>query len=832
MNKYFLCSILIALTATACTLDDRNICPRENCECFIDNNGKPQLTNCSQYIPEHSHATGCDYEQQCTFDCDEGYILSVSDDRSACIPKDAGCDSNQFKTPLCSDNNLMACNASTNRWTPLHLCTKGCDKDHCISTCNENEIGTHRCLDDGTTYQVCKPNTYELVWTDSPCPSGCNPETNECDSHEECKNGLSANGEGCTPWIECSEDTIVIDVGLPKTIRLYYYGASGLPETGAQFTLQPTTENCISLSRNDPISGPNGTELILTPGPTPCNTDLIIKAEGVQTSLSVPVTVREPKDDNKNNMFDVLELASKQNEPCRTDEDCSGDIPGFCNSVIDMRCDTPCKSDSDCISDQFYCRHDNRCSAKAFETIWDVPEDNKKLVLPTQYATECNFDIDWGDENIDSFPTCPGKNIEHSYAKAGQYHVKITGTYKNWAFTDDKKIKTNPACDNFRGVVSYGPVGLAGIKFYVFFKCKNNDYAVRPLDIPDPAELTNMAYMFSGNEKFNQPIEYWDTSNVTNLSHAFEDASIFNRPIGNWNTSKVTTLNNAFRNAKEFNQDLDGWDTSSVEHMQEVFSSASSFNGKISNWNTSKAIKMSKMFLNAESFNQDLNDWDVSNATTMSAMFQNAKAFNGMITNWNTHKVTNMSDMFNGAEAFNQPLEWDVGMVTTMNRMFANAKSFNETLEFAFNLSCTFDNMFDGAASFNHPSINNWDVSNGKRFVYMFKNAKAFNQPLQNWRPNASSMEGMFNGAESFNQNISIWNPPDAHLIHHFFQGAKNYDQPLEWDLPTLADSTNVSNMFKDTKLSKENYCKTVKGKSIEKYANALGVDYDPADCP
>lgn len=830
MNKHFFFPVLIALIATGCALDDTNVCSKDDCECFIDNDGTPVLSSCTQYIPEHAHATGCSGSNKCVFECDEDYVQSEFENTVTCIREDIGCNPNRFPSPICRENNLSKCDQDTGLWKTLFQCSEGCSEDHCQNTCNEDEIGNNRCLE-GNKFQTCTHNDYENIWKISnECKFGCDPQTNQCNERVECKKGLADNAKDCIPWIESSDESIEIDITLDKIITLYYFGKNGTLEAGRTFTLDVSTENCIELSRDTLKSSDTGTELTIKALNTTCNTKLIISADNVQNALSIPVTVREPKDDNHNNMFDVLELASKQNEPCRTDEDCAGDIPGFCDSFIGFKCSTPCNENS-CIGDQFYCRSDRRCAAKAFETIWEIPEDDKTLVLPTQYATECNFDIDWGDGKTNSFPTCPGENIEHQYAKAGQYYIKITGTYDNWAFVK-KEYPNTDFCKHFKGVISFGPVGLAGKGYWVFYNCKNYDHTAPTSDIPDATKLTNMAYMFMGNTKFNQDISNWDTSNVTNLSHAFENASAFNQPIGNWNTSKVTTINYAFRNATEFNQDLNGWDTANVEHMQEVFSFTSSFNGKISKWNTSKVENMSKMFLNAKSFNQDLNEWDVSNVTTMSAMFSGTTAFNGKITDWKPEKVTNMSDMFNGAEAFNQPLEWDLKQVSTMSKMFANTKAFNQALIFTFGTNCSFKSMFSGAEKFNHESINNWDVSKGIDFRYMFKDTKAFNQPLANWRPEDNSMDGMFQGAESFNQNISSWNPKHAKNIGHFFDGAKNYNQPLDWNFNSVASDSNVLDMFKDTKLSKENYCTTVKDKNIEKYANALGVDYKPADCP
>ena len=51
----------------------------------------------------------------------------------------------------------------------------------------------------------------------------------------------------------------------------------------------------------------------------------------------------------------------------------------------------------------------------------------------------------------------------------------------------------------------------------------------------------------------------WDTSKVTNMSYMFTSADGFNQDIGNWNVSSVTDFDSMFKSNDNFNQDLSGW---------------------------------------------------------------------------------------------------------------------------------------------------------------------------------------------------------------------------------------------------------------------------------
>ena len=131
MNKHFFFPVLIALIATGCALDDTNVCSKDDCECFVDNDGTPVLSSCPQYIPEHAHATGCSGSNKCVFECDEDYVQSEFENTVTCIREDIGCNPNRFPSPICRENNLSKCDQDTGLWKTLFQCSEGCSEDHC-----------------------------------------------------------------------------------------------------------------------------------------------------------------------------------------------------------------------------------------------------------------------------------------------------------------------------------------------------------------------------------------------------------------------------------------------------------------------------------------------------------------------------------------------------------------------------------------------------------------------------------------------------------------------------------------------------------------------------
>ena len=82
-------------------------------------------------------------------------------------------------------------------------------------------------------------------------------------------------------------------------------------------------------------------------------------------------------------------------------------------------------------------------SDRPFITTWETTTTNETITIPTSNTSTYNYDIDWGDGNIDTNVT---GNITHMYTTPGIQTVSITGTfpriYFNGLAVDRDKILT------------------------------------------------------------------------------------------------------------------------------------------------------------------------------------------------------------------------------------------------------------------------------------------------------------------------------------------------------------------------------------------------------
>ena len=562
-----------------------------------------------------------------------------------------------------------------------------------------------------------------------------------------------------------------------------------------------TAENdpvsCVKDDEADPCDGvtcsDHGTCTLDTEGAALCVCDTgYVNASATECEVEII-------DIDGNYMKDIYDTAPDHGKSCISEHD-KGCSTGFCDSFMGYKCSTKCTDDSQCVSSDYFCRNDGRCAPKVFESVWKVSTDDSTLFFPGGSGDTCNYTIDWGDGATDSYTSCEEYH-SHTYASAGTYNIKVTGTINKWSCDTFVNANLDPSiCDTFCndaeddviyamcmeacgktqraicgndlsmdgivdkfpvliGIESFGPVGLTSRSF----ANANQLTYVSSKDIPNANTLTDMGHMFSGAVLFNSDIGNWDTSQTQTMSYMFYGASSFNQSLSAWDTSNVTRMDYMFCYASAFNGDISGWDTSNVTGMGYMFDGASAFNQPLNSWNTSKVKDMRFMFVDAKSFNQPLHSWDTSNVESMSRMFSYATSFNQPLNSWNVAKVTSMEGMFINAKEFNQSLsDWDVSNVTSMEDMFNKAASFNGELDWKSK------------------------VSKVKRMGCMFKNATAF--------------EG---------KGLSSWSTTaDLYVIEEIFAGAQNFNVDLtNW---TVTGVTNYTDAFKDSGLISENFTKMV----------------------
>ena len=399
----------------------------------------------------------------------------------------------------------------------------------------------------------------------------------------------------------------------------------------------------------------------------------------------------------------------------------------------------------------------------AFVTTWEIAAANETITIPTkggEEASDYDFWINWGDDTPPQRFTGDDPNPPHTYAAAGTFTVKITGTFPHFYLNNNAEIK-----DKLLSVEQWGNIAWESM-VNMFYGASN--LTLDTTDTPDLSSVTNMSFMFFGASAFNQDISGWNVDSVTNMNSMFFGASAFNQDIGDWNVSGVTSMEAMFRDASAFNQDIGDWNVSGVTSMESMFFGATAFNQNIGGWNVSGVTSMEAMFLNAIAFNQNIGEWNVDSVTNMTFMFFNTNAFNQDIGDWNVDSVTSMASMFTSAIAFNQDIgDWNVSNVENMSNMFNNATAFDQ-------------------------DIGGWNVSGVTDMRFMFRRATSFDQDIGGWNVSGVTyMNNMFNNATSFNQDMSGWNVSMvanmSNMLDNSGLSTYHYEELLiAWDTLTL----------------------------------------------
>ena len=210
-----------------------------------------------------------------------------------------------------------------------------------------------------------------------------------------------------------------------------------------------------------------------------------------------------------------------------------------------------------------------------FFTAWRTTGANESITIPTT-GSGYSYTVDWGDGGMDT-DTYTG-NATHTYADAGDYTVRISGSFPRIYFN------AGDGNANSNSIIAINQWGTGQWTSMEGAFSGATNLVGEATDSPDLSQVTNMWGMFRHAENFNQDIGDWDVSNVESMGTAFEYAENFNQDIGDWNVSNVTNMTFMFANATDFNQGIGGWDVSSVTDMSNMFNNTPVFSQNLGVW--------------------------------------------------------------------------------------------------------------------------------------------------------------------------------------------------------------------------------------------------------
>ncbi len=261
---------------------------------------------------------------------------------------------------------------------------------------------------------------------------------------------------------------------------------------------------------------------------------------------------------------------------------------------------------------------------------------SNQFIIPTATGTY-NYDVDWGDGNFSSGVT---SGVQHTYASAGTYTIKISGLFPRIYFngaggSDAQKLLE---IQNW-GIIAWGPDIRDSFEGCVNMQLTAND-------VPDLSGTSNMLNFFNACTIFtgNNSMQNWDVSTIGNLNYVFQNT--------------------------QFNIDISSWNTNNLQNMRQTFQNTP-FNHDISSWNVSKVATFVQCFFGC-SINQNLGAWNLKTSGT------------------------NLSNIFNGSAM--SIANYTDTLVGWANNVFVNGGPLNTGM--ANQIGMTFDTSRSGGANF------------------------------------------------------------------------------------------------------------------------------------
>lgn len=393
-----------------------------------------------------------------------------------------------------------------------------------------------------------------------------------------------------------------------------------------------------------------------------------------------------------------------------------------------------------------------------FITIWQTTSAGETVVLPIVDDPALSANINWGDTNTSIVTTGNLAGATHSYASAGTYVVKITGTLPTWSFASIATSK-----DNLLAVPLLGEVGFQNLSG-AFNLCRNLTFVGHG----DLSSVTDMSSMFevASSQLLTIDSKFWDVSSVTDASRLFYSVFVTEIDVSTWNTSNFQNIDETFYDWGNLPLDLRAWDVSNVTSMDSLFHHAYKSSINVSGWNTSNVADMDEVFYDFHFGKLWASGWDTSNVTTMDGVFG---TFQGRIQDnisFNTSNVQSLWYAFDYMYAVEMDISnWDVSNVTQMGGIFASS-----------NLKGV--------------DLNKWDTSNVQDLAWAFSGSSNLETDLGGWNvANVTTMQSIFDETTGNTLDLSNWNTLSLQnlTINDPSFMTNSFEQ---WDLSNLTNLT------------------------------------------
>ncbi|WP_372655390.1 BspA family leucine-rich repeat surface protein [Halobacteriovorax sp.] len=436
-------------------------------------------------------------------------------------------------------------------------------------------------------------------------------------------------------------------------------------------------------------------------------------------------------------------------------------------------------------------------TTEAFVSKWETTSPSESITLPIKAGYSYNAVIDWGDSSATETLTTDTPP-SHTYASAGEYTIRITGTMEAWSFSNsgdkDKIIEVN----------NFGNLGWKDLR-YAFYGCSNLELFNG--GITD--SVTDMYGMFyNTNGLTSIDVSSFDTSSVTTMARMFAGLTSLNSlDLSNFNTTSVDSMQEMFKNSSGLTAlDLSSFNTSSVESMKEMFKNVSSLSSlDISTFNTSIVENMSEMFRGTNFTEQPnwSNNFTTASVTNMTGMFQSAKGMSSLdLSNFNTSSVMYMTDMFRDATNLTSLnlSSFNTSSVISMSNMFYDATGLTSiTWSSGTNAENVLymNDMFYNCSSLTSLDLSSFNTSKVTTMSGMFnRNYLLTSLDLTSFNTSeVTDMSSMFFNSESLTSlDLSHFNTSKVSDLSTMFYGTDDLVSInlRTWDITSVSNSLNI----------------------------------------